>query len=155
MGRKSTTSRTKELLTPDGWLCWVVEQWVSVPSHPAKGFRRDLLNCIDMLAMRPNQPPVGIQVTSTGNMLSRFNKIKSMCNEHDGEGFPNPVLWLMTGCPLIIQGWDKLPKNSRRKRPVWRNKAIQLEIDSTGRNIDKSWSGEGLPPCMQPTNRSE
>lgn len=116
---KSPSSRSKQWLEDGGWVVWNVEQWVPNPGVPAGGVRRDLLNCIDLLAFKPLFPPMGIQVTTQGNANKRLEKMQEMCEEHTGDGLAYPLLWLSTGCSLIIHGWNKLPKNTKRSRPEW------------------------------------
>ncbi len=101
------TQRTLKYLKDEGWLPWVVERFV-----PSKPFPRriDFLNCIDIIAIRKDQPPTGIQ--SCGQAFA----------EHDRKILAEPKagLWLSVGCRLILVGWRKVKKKRGGKAMVWK-----------------------------------
>lgn len=84
----SPTQRSLKHLRELGYTAQVVEQSIRIPG---KGmFKRDLWNCVDILAIRPGMPVLGIQCTSHSNLAARVKK----CTELGQE-------WLATGCTAL------------------------------------------------------
>ncbi len=96
------TARTKQFLERDGYHVSIVEKWNAFAK-----IRQDLFGFIDILALKPGVL-LAIQVTSTGNMSSRIEKINQS---------PLRDWWVSTGCRLEVHGWSK--KGPRGKRKTW------------------------------------
>lgn len=92
------------MLTAEGYLCRVVEQWV--PKAPSKkplaegekeltGFRRDLFGCIDILAIRKGKT-LAVQTTSDTNVAARIHKIQCLMEFE----------WMkLAGWDIHVHGW--------------------------------------------------
>lgn len=98
---KQQTAEVIKRLVNDGFRVDKVEHWNQFARK-----RKDLFNFIDLIAMKPNHPLIGIQVTSRANVPSRVKKILSL-DEHR--------IWLSTGCLIWVVGLPrvveiKLPK---------------------------------------------
>jgi hypothetical protein len=106
------TSRTLEMLRTNGWSPWVVEQWISIPGHPAGGMRRDLFNFIDVLAVREHAT-LAVQVCRAGDLATRRSKIL------EAEFYPAVVA---AGWAVEIQAWKKPDAASRR----WRVRVVDV-----------------------------
>jgi hypothetical protein len=100
----SPTSRSLQWLKDNGYLPWKVEQWL-----PKTWVKRDLYNCIDIVAMKDGEPGLlGIQATSTPHINERLEKI--------GNNSYVPI-WLRAGLRLEVWGWAK--RGGRGKRKLW------------------------------------
>ena len=99
----SPTQRTLAELRKQGYTAYVVEKW----NMHAK-IRQDLFGFIDILAMKPSEPLLAVQATSTGNISSRIDKIHDTILSQD---------WISTGARLEVWGWAK--RGARGKRKVW------------------------------------
>ena len=62
------TARALKELRAEGWVPWVVEATVHT-------FKRDLFNCIDVLAIK-DKVTLAIQVTSGNNHAARVHKVR-------------------------------------------------------------------------------
>jgi predicted RecB family endonuclease len=82
------TARALSDLRKEGWTPWVVE------SRITPFVKRDLFNCIDILAIRDGQT-LAVQVTAGSAHANRATKVRS--NEH---------LPLMLGAGWIVQVWS-------------------------------------------------
>lgn len=103
---KSPTQRTLEVLRAEGWTADVVERWMKMPKHPAGGFRKDFLGLIDIVAVKPGEPVLFVQVTDATSKSSHIAKMNA--NEH------LPVLRL---CGRVqLRCWRKPTKTYRRHR---------------------------------------
>lgn len=89
----SPTQRALQHLRSLGYQCQVVEKWNAFAK-----IRIDLFGCIDIVAIRPGVPVLGVQCTSHSNLSARVLK----CTEL-GQG------WLSTGhTQLEAWAWRKL-----------------------------------------------
>lgn len=95
---KSPTAKTLAYLRKHGVTCQVVEQWVKTKDG---GFRRDLFNCIDVVAIA-GCDTIGIQATSGDNHAARLTKSLAI---------PELILWLQAGNKFLIFSWRKNSKN--------------------------------------------
>ncbi len=91
------TQRSLKALRAEGWLCDVVERWV-----PGANIRRDLFNMADLLAVKPGEKPLLVQVTSS-NVAARVAKIHA--NQH--------LDTVRDSFAIEVHGWRKSAKNGR------------------------------------------
>ena len=77
----SPTQRSKQYLEKLGYRVAIVEKWNAFAKR-----RIDLFQCIDLLAIRPGMPVLGVQCTSHSNLANRVAK----CTELGQD-------WLATG----------------------------------------------------------
>ena len=106
----SPTGRTLKLLRSWGYTCEVCERWV-----PRLNIRRDLLHCADVIAFKPGEPILLVQVTSAANVATRLTKAKgrpelSVWLKCDGTAIKtaarsNPTLYLIKG-GTILRKWS-------------------------------------------------
>ena len=98
----SPTQRSLGLLRKEGFCVQVVERF-----NPYAKVRVDLFGFIDIVAIREDFMGIlGIQTTSTGNISSRIKKILAI---------PEAKTWLQCGNKIIVHGWSKRGKVSKRK----------------------------------------
>ena len=98
-----TIQRSVKYLKDNGYLVQIVERW----NHFAK-VRQDMFGWIDIVAVKPGKPILGVQ-TTTGNMAAvRLDKARG-----------NEALkaWISGGGQLVVHSWDK--RGPRGKRKVW------------------------------------
>ena len=89
----SPTERALKHLRKLGYQAQVVEKWNAFAK-----IRKDLFDCIDIVAVRPGLPVLGVQCTSHSNISSRFPKSLIL-----GQ------MWLSTGhTELEVWAWRKL-----------------------------------------------
>ena len=112
----SPTQRTLAELRKQGYTAYVVEKW----NMHAK-IRQDLFGFIDILAMKPCEPLLAVQATSTGNISSRIQKITDTSLGLD---------WISTGNRLEVWGWAK--RGPRGKRKVW---TLTVKVIAPGRPL--------------------
>ena len=91
----------------------VVEHWVSVPSMPGGGVRRDLFHVLDLVQLEKGVSPderrtVGIQVCAAPSLSARQAKIEAAPALLD--------LW-RAGWAIRVHGWRKT--GARGKRKTW------------------------------------
>ncbi len=113
----SPTQRSKKYLEELGYRVAVVEKW----NQWAK-VRQDLFGCIDLLAIKPNCKPLGVQCTSHPNLTSRVDKCRVL-----GQ------VWLSTGhTQLEAWAWRKL-KGAKRlvldRREIPRHRRTTYDHD--------------------------
>jgi len=111
---QSPTQLSLKSVRADGWTANVVERW-----NMFARVRQDLFGFIDIVAVKPGQPILGIQTTSRTNMSARINKIMEIQSAKD---------WSSSG-RILVHGWDK--KDGR-----WRCKSVALEWDA----FNEAWS---------------
>lgn len=104
----SNTSRTLKWLRDQGWSADVVERWMKNPKHPAGGYRKDLFNIIDIIALS-NRGIMGVQ--SCGQAFAEHNR-KVLAE-------PLALKWLEAGGDLILIGWRKILKKRGGKQKIW------------------------------------
>ena len=100
----SPTQRSLKYLRDQGYRCWIVERWC-----PYSRKRKDLWNCLDILAIGNGQT-VGVQTTSRGNVAARVKKIEE--NEYYQE-------LVRSGWKVHVHGWGKL-------KAGWTLKLVEL-----------------------------
>jgi hypothetical protein len=99
----SPSQRTLELLRKQGYMAQVVEK--RIPHRPISV---DLFGCIDILAVKPGSPVLGVQATSRSNQSARFKKSVALQELRT---------WLETGCEFQVWGWGLV--GARGKRKTW------------------------------------
>lgn len=96
------TERTLRLLRDRGFRSQIVERWIFKVGAPGGGYRLDLFNIIDIVALTP-AGVLGVQ--SCGDSFSEHRA--KIVEEHAEE----TRLWLSTpGCSLILIGWRKIKR---------------------------------------------
>lgn len=75
---------------------------------PFRNVTQDLFGCIDILAVKPGSPVLGVQATSRSNQSARFKKSVAL---------PELRTWLETGCEFQVWGWGLV--GARGKRKTW------------------------------------
>jgi hypothetical protein len=100
----SPTQRSKAALVADGWTVAIVERW-----NPHIRIRQDLFGFADLLAIKPGQTPLLIQVTSTG-WQSRIKKILATDLALEA---------LNSGFHIEVHGWRKLKLKRGGKAVRW------------------------------------
>lgn len=115
------TQRTLRALRGQGRVVDIVERWIPAPP-PRGGFRRDLFQCFDIIALEPGRGIVGVQ--SCGQAFSEhWRKLT------DGEGTANMIEWLKAGGHAELWGWRKVKVKRGGKAVRWepRIKTITME----------------------------
>lgn len=92
------SQRSLKLLRNDGWIVDSVEKYI----HQTKQ-RKDLWGFVDLIAMKPGELPLLVQVTSGSNTAARRTKILTECRE-------NALCALKSGFRIEVHGWRKLKK---------------------------------------------
>jgi hypothetical protein len=105
------TSRTLALLRAEGFTVQSVESWI-----PRLNIRRDLWGIGDVLAMKPGEPLLLVQCTSTPNTSARI---------HKAQAEPRLRTWLACGHRFEVWGWD-----NRGNR--WECRRTPLTADALG-----------------------
>lgn len=117
MSKQSPTSRTLQELKQLGFTAGVVEQTVR-----GKGivFKRDYLNCIDIIAVREGIGILGIQATSNNGGNHAARKAKALAT---------PALrnWLESGGRFEIWSWAK--QGARGERKTWQKRREEIRLD--------------------------
>lgn len=112
--KKSPTARTLEWLRHQGWTCQVVEKWI-----PFTKQRKDLFDCIDIVAIHPDvQGVLGVQATANngGHHANRLQKILEN---------PKAALWMNAGNKLWVVSWAKQGPRGAVKKWVGRCDALK------------------------------
>jgi hypothetical protein len=112
----STTSRALKILRSEGYSVDVTERWI-----PHSFIKHDLFGVFDLIAMKPGEMILGIQVTSCSNMLARCRKILAE---------PRALTWCLTGHGRILVIGDE----KRKDRHYW---PMCIEIDA--HDFAKEW----------------
>jgi len=135
----STTpnARTLDSLRKEGYIAEVVEKRLP------RGFTtKDLFGCIDVLAVKPGAPVLGVQATTRTNQSARYWKSIAI---------PALRTWLQAGCAFAIYGWAKVGAAGTRKlwQPAIRYVTIQdIDRDSSNTAVSNS-------PDKEPEDGSE
>ena len=108
----SNTSRTLKYIREKDWVVDMVERWIPMPTHPAKGFRKDYLGFADMIALGENSI---IAIQSCGQSFAEHNRKIT----EDEEVSKNALLWLDSGGRLILVGWRKVKVKRGGKAMRW------------------------------------
>ncbi len=77
-----------------GYTMAITERW-----NPYAKIRQDLFGFIDLLAIKPGEPVIAIQATSTSNVSARIKKIKNI---------PEHLVWLETGARILVVSQTRL-----------------------------------------------
>lgn len=120
MSKVSPTQRSLRYLKAKGFICQVVEKYISFTHQ-----RIDLFHCIDILCIKKDVIGVlGIQTTTASNKSKHLDKIKAI---------PEIKIFLEAGNKLILHTWSK--KGARGKRKVWTLKEYEIFLkDLTSSN---------------------
>jgi hypothetical protein len=102
MSKTTPTQRTLALLRAEGYTAEVVEKRL-----PRCFITRDLFGCIDVLAVRPGSPPLGVQCTTRTNQAARLTKAVAL---------PELRTWLASGTVFEVWGWAKVGARGKAKR---------------------------------------
>jgi hypothetical protein len=119
----SPSQRTLERLRKDGYIAQVVEKRV-----PFRNITQDLFGCIDILAVKPGHPVLGVQATTVSNQSARYKKSIAI---------PELRVWLEAGCRFEVWGWAQSGKEGKRKlwTPSIRNvRLVDLDFADKERN---------------------
>lgn len=120
----SATKYSTDYYRKNGFLVGKTEmnQRVPNPAFPGtfKMWKVDLFGCIDLIAIRPGEPPIFCQTTTTSNQSARIDKIA---------GLAAAKVIVKTGAKLHVHGWGK--KGPRGGRKTW-----QLTISEIGYDVD-------------------
>lgn len=109
---QSPTSRTLAWLREQGYLPAVVERRL-----PHCFISQDLFGCIDVLAIKPGMPVLGVQATSTSNVSARLKKSLAV---------PELRTWLETGCTFEVHGWGLRGPAGKRKQWTLSRRVVDL-----------------------------
>jgi len=123
MAKLSPTSRTLNYIRKQGWTADIVERWIPMPTHPARGFRRDYLKFADLIALGEGGI---IAVQSCGQAFSGHHRKIT----EDDEVVENVKLWLNSGGRLLLIGWRKVLKNRKGKMKYWTPRIREYHIDN-------------------------
>jgi hypothetical protein len=104
----SPTARTLTYLRRLGFTADVCERWL-----PRANIRKDLFGCIDILAIKPGEPVLGVQATSGNNISARLTKARALLTLKT---------WLASGCVFEVWGWSQ-----RNGRWVVRRVGVRAE----------------------------
>lgn len=117
------TERTLHYLKDKGYACDIVERFI--PSKPF-GFRRDLFNILDIIALTPDGV-MGVQ--SCGSAHSEHMKTLTEIHKEESRR------WLETpGTSLYLFGWRKLKNRRGMKAMHWEPRVRQITLEDLGDN---------------------
>lgn len=74
MGRTTPTQRSLKWARDHEMVAWVVEKWIPIPDHPARGVRKDMFDIIDIVAIT-ELTTIGIQTCSGSTHAGHAKKI--------------------------------------------------------------------------------
>jgi hypothetical protein len=97
------TARTLQRLRRLGYVADVVERRL-----PRCHITRDFLGIIDVLAVKPGEPVLGVQCTSSSNAAARLAKALAV---------PALRTFLTAGCAFEVWGWSM--RGPRGGRKLW------------------------------------
>ena len=106
------TQRALAWLRSHGYTCGTVERYV-----PATRRRHDLYGGIDLIAIRPGSPPLGVQVCGSTGVSDHRAKLAAEPRMH---------LWLRTGAGLVIAAPYPYTVGRRRR---WRIRVWAAALD--------------------------
>lgn len=112
----SPTQRSLALLKDAGWTVAIVERW-----NPHARIRQDLFGFADLIAMKPGEKPLLVQVTSTG-WASRIRKVLDE---------PLAATALLSGFSIEVHGWRKLKVKRGGKAVRWEPKIVPIDTTTT------------------------
>ncbi|MDE0913918.1 MAG: hypothetical protein OSB57_01920 [Planctomycetota bacterium] len=108
----SPTSRSLALLREREWTAAVVEKWI-----PQTKRRKDLFNCIDIVAVQIRGGTLGVQACAVSGQAAHVKKLLAE---------PNAKTWLLAGNRLSIWAWKKYAKPVDRK--FWRVTETEITL---------------------------
>lgn len=124
--KKRPTARTLERLRDNGHEGDVVERFIKAPQLPGGGIRKDLLGCIDVVAIIDCQI-WGIQCGADSGHSG--HKKKCMAE-------PRLMLWLSAGGRFRIESWGKKGGIGKQKRWTCRIEELTLADFATTQELD-------------------
>ena len=120
------TARSLKYLRDRGFIACKVEQILHMPGRPFP-FKKDAFGFGDILAAQSGMSGIEgfgiylIQVTSTGNVSKRCEKIKS-----DPKVAPFAIKWLQSSGNIHVHGWAKRGPRGKAKRWTLTKKTFSL-----------------------------
>lgn len=117
----TATQRTLRALREQGRIVDTVERWVTVPTHPGGGFRKDLFGFIDLIVLDAESGIIAIQSCGQG-FSEHIKKITdSECTEY-------VVEWLKCGGKLELYGWRKVKLKRGGKAMRWKARIADITL---------------------------
>jgi len=113
------TQRTLKAQKAIGRKCGIVERFIQRPG--GFGFRSDLFNIIDIIALDHEDGIVGVQ--SCGQAFSEH--YRKMTEEHRQDS----VDWLEAGGKLELWGWSKYKLKRGGKAMRWKPRVMDFTLD--------------------------
>lgn len=116
------TARTIQYLKKQGVLAETVERWIVIPGAPGGGRRKDLFDCIDVIAL--DAGIVGIQCGAASGHSAHLKK----CLNSE-----SLKLWLRAGGKFAICSWGKRAskkKDGSKGRERWGLTTQGIFLDS-------------------------
>jgi hypothetical protein len=101
-------ARTLQLLRRHGYQAAVVERWI-----PQAGKRVDLFGCIDVIAVKPGEPVLGVQATTLDHVAHRLAKARAL---------PQLAAWLAVA-NFQVWGWG-------RRGKTWAIKRVEVRAET-------------------------
>lgn len=129
MSKTTPTQRSLAHFKKHGWTAGVVEKWVTVPSHPAGGVRRDFCGGIDLIAFRELRPIspglerldacgiLGVQCCAASGLAAHRDKLLAE---------PRMREWVLAGGRLVIHAWRKTNDRKAGKRKLWNLNEVEV-----------------------------
>ena len=112
----SPVQRTLRELRNQGCICDMCEKWVMAPSLPGHGYRKDLFDFIDIVALAPD----GILAIQACGSSFAEHKRKMLKNEYLPE-------WIKSGGRVELWGWRKIKRIRGRELKVWAARVEKIE----------------------------
>lgn len=110
--RESPTQLSLKHYRKLGWTVEVVERW-----NPHARIRQDLFGFIDLIAIREDHRPLGIQACARSSIASRHTKILA-----------SPLYPVVSSVfDLVVIGWDKTLAIKGGKKMIYRSKERLVE----------------------------
>ena len=129
----SPTQRTLSLLREQGWSVAITEHWNSFTRR-----RQDMFGFVDLLAVREDEKPLLLQVTSGANTSARRTKIL---------GIPEAKVCLQADMRIVVVGWRKLKVKRGGKAMRWAPKWEEIYIS----DFDTDPSPDAVDDKKNPT----
>ena len=123
-GGLSPTQRTMAHLRGQGRTCAIAEKWVSIkpPGKPQFGFRKDLFDFIDIVALDPVHGIVGVQCCAGSALSSHMTKIIVDCRE-------NAEAWLQAKGKIEVWAWRKVKLKRHSRALRWQPRVINITME--------------------------
>lgn len=97
----------------------MVERWIPLKGHPGGGIRKDLFDCMDLIALT-DRGIVGIQCGAMGGHVAHVQKCMASVSLRK---------WLVAGGSFIICSWGKMAskkKDGSKGVPRWAMKEQEI-----------------------------